>query len=167
MQRMIDHIKHRHEYQIIKSFDVSENIITVYWFDNYTRSIFPCSKVGRDLMQKILVMKQLGFMVQTLDSRSYVSEYHCASKAEFDLRREKAIVSIGDESAFKTDRFEFTPAKIIKGVFISVPDVAKSLRKVMTKLICKDCRDGYYYPLTGPREPCKTCIDLSPSLNRS
>lgn len=27
--------------------------------------------------------------------------------------------------------------------------------KVMTK--CKDCKDGYYYPLVGPREPCQTC----------
>lgn len=22
---------------------------------------------------------------------------------------------------------------------------------------CKDCKDGFYYPLVGPREPCRTC----------
>lgn len=22
---------------------------------------------------------------------------------------------------------------------------------------CKDCKDGYYYPLIGKREPCETC----------
>ena len=26
---------------------------------------------------------------------------------------------------------------------------------------CSDCKDGYYYPLVGPRELCKTCIYYS------
>ncbi len=40
----------------------------------------------------------------------------------------------------KTGRFEMTPSKTVQGL-----------------IICKDCKDGYYYPLIGPREPCRTC----------
>ena len=31
----------------------------------------------------------------------------------------------------------------------------------MSVKTCPDCKDGYYYPLMGPREACQTCTDYS------
>lgn len=28
---------------------------------------------------------------------------------------------------------------------------------------CSDCKDGFYYPFVGPREPCQTCQGVLPS----
>lgn len=35
--------------------------------------------------------------------------------------------------------------------------------KISTFKTCSDCKDGYYYPLIGPRELCRTCTDYSKS----
>lgn len=26
---------------------------------------------------------------------------------------------------------------------------------------CPDCKDGFYYPLMGPKEPCQTCLPIA------
>lgn len=35
------------------------------------------------------------------------------------------------------------------------------VKKVSPKNKCPDCKDGFYYPLVGPKEPCSTCSNLS------
>lgn len=38
--------------------------------------------------------------------------------------------------------------------FVEMMDTAADFTGIRT---CPDCSDGFYYPLTGPREPCRTC----------
>lgn len=33
--------------------------------------------------------------------------------------------------------------------------------------VCKDCKDGYYYPFNGPREQCQTCKAKPKSVTAS
>ena len=30
-------------------------------------------------------------------------------------------------------------------------------------MTCPDCKDGFYYPFAGPREPCQTCTPVAPA----
>lgn len=39
------------------------------------------------------------------------------------------------------------------------------VKKISPKKGCPDCKDGFYYPLIGPPEPCQTCQTVSPGPN--
>lgn len=52
-------------------------------------------------------------------------------------------------------------ANLIDICFYDAPALPKQLLDFLAKGAetsqCKDCKDGYYYPLLGPREACQTC----------
>lgn len=53
------------------------------------------------------------------------------------------------------------PHYILDGYTALVTAALQHKVEVSPKKGCLDCKDGFYYPLVGPREPCSTCSGLS------
>lgn len=50
------------------------------------------------------------------------------------------------------------PFKIANKVLGALDDDSRNqLLDKMFKGSCPDCKDGFYYPFAGPKEPCRTC----------
>ena len=86
------------------------------------------------------------------------------------IKEQSSLVARGD--GYGDGAFEYEFNKVPKGeLFIPakyaseeiatenmvLSDIVKIDKVTITSHGCPDCKDGFYYPLTGPPEPCRTC----------
>lgn len=115
--------------------------LTLYLSKAEYPTLWPGGPEDRELLLQVARLERMNWELVKIDKHSF--------RYDIDFIPRQVAHVATDKNAVPDFNI-----KTVKG--ITMGD-SKAALATLCGLDCKDCKDGYYYPLIGPREACQTC----------